>query len=102
MGRARCSVCGAVADTKGHCCVKNRVSGLHSITNQVSFVVIREQITFRCSTNLFQAALISNPCMASSRYMLLCGALTYAEKFIGGEIPREDVDSARLSSNVAR
>ena len=41
VGRARCSVCGAVLDMQGRCCVKSNVTGLHSITNQASFVVKR-------------------------------------------------------------
>ena len=44
--RASCSVCGAVLDTQGRCCVRNSVSRHHSITKQVSFVVKREQRIF--------------------------------------------------------
>ena len=60
VGRARCSACGAVLDAQGRCCVKSSVTGLHSITNQASFVAKREERTLRCSTNRFQDALLCN------------------------------------------
>ena len=49
VGRERCSACGAVLDSHGCCCVRNSVTGLHSITNQASFVAKREERTLGCS-----------------------------------------------------